>query len=100
MMELPMPFQYFHIMNLMLMLNLGLWAYSLALQESLFAPCIYFFVQMMFQGLRELSVALSDPFGDDATDFPMNDWMTGLYLRLYFIIEDDFEFDDDIYEDC
>ena len=28
--DLPMPFQYFHIMNLMLLLNFVLWAYSLA----------------------------------------------------------------------
>mmetsp|Transcript_61014 Transcript_61014/g.170678 ORF Transcript_61014/g.170678 Transcript_61014/m.170678 type:complete len:399 (-) Transcript_61014:110-1306(-) len=91
MMELPMPFQYFHIMNLMLMLNLCLWAYALALQESYFAPLIFMFVQLMFQGLRELSVALSDPFGDDATDFPLNEWMTGMYLRLYALVEDAYD---------
>merc|ERR1712151_1180921 len=55
--DLPMPFQYFLIMNLMLFLNLFLWAYSLGCQDSLFAPIIYMFVQMMFQGLRELSTA-------------------------------------------
>ena len=66
--DLPMPFQYFHIMNLMLLLNLFLWAYSLGCQESFFAPFIYMFVQMMFQGIRELSTALSNPFGDDEVD--------------------------------
>eukprot|EP00928_Gymnodinium_smaydae_P028707 TRINITY_DN21834_c0_g1_i1.p1 TRINITY_DN21834_c0_g1~~TRINITY_DN21834_c0_g1_i1.p1 ORF type:complete len:414 (-),score=57.74 TRINITY_DN21834_c0_g1_i1:109-1350(-) len=85
--DLPMPFQYFHIMNLMLMLNLCLWAYALAIHESDFAPLIFFFVQLMFQGLRELSVALADPFGDDDTDFPLNEWMTTLYVRLYNLIE-------------
>merc|ERR1711953_717678 len=82
-MELPMPFQYFHIMNLMLVLNLILWAYALGLVESYFAPVIFLFVQLMFQGLRELSVALSDPFGDDDTDFPLNEWLTGLYKKCY-----------------
>lgn len=90
-MELPMPFQYFHIMNLMLMLNLGLWSYSLALEDSYFASLIFFFVQLMFQGLRELSVALSDPFGDDATDFPLNKWMTTLYLQIQAVLEDGFD---------
>ena len=33
--DLPMPFQYFHIMNLMLCLNLMLWAYSLACEAML-----------------------------------------------------------------
>jgi len=94
MMELPMPFQYFHIMNLMLMLNLMLWGYALALQESYFAPVIFLFVQLMFQGLREMSIALSDPFGDDDTDFPLNEWLTGLYLRLHDIVEHDFDMGD------
>merc|ERR1719469_975646 len=75
-------------MNLMLMLNLLLWAYSLGCQQSYFAPVIYFFVQMMFQGIRELSTALSDPFGDDEVDFPINDWIMTLYSRMYAILED------------
>lgn len=89
--DLPMPFQYFHIMNLMLMLNLVLWAYSLGCQDSLFAPVIYCFVQMMFQGIRELSTALSDPFGDDEVDFPVNAWMLGVYARMYGVLEDPYD---------
>lgn len=90
-MELPMPFQYFHIMNLMLALNLVLWAYSLGCEDSYFAPLIYMFVQMMFQGLRELSTSLSDPFGQDEVDFAINDWMKSLYSRIHSILEDDFD---------
>merc|ERR1712232_1477469 len=90
-MNWPMPFQYFHIMNLMLALNLVLWAYSLGCQDSYFAPVIYAFVQMMFQGIRELSTALSDPFGEDEVDFPVNDWMMTLYARVYALLEDPFD---------
>merc|ERR1719160_1847349 len=82
-MDLPMPFQYFHIMNLMLMLNLFLWAYSLGCQDSWFAPLIYMFVQMMFQGLRELSTALSDPYGTDEVDFALNDWIRPIYSQMH-----------------
>jgi len=89
--ELPMPFQYFHIMNLMLALNLVLWAYSLGCQDSFFAPIIFMFVQMMFQGIRELSTALSDPFGDDEVDFPVNAWMMTLYARTYALLEDPYD---------
>lgn len=92
-MDLPMPFQYFHIMNMMLVLNLVLWAYALGCQDSLFAPLIYMFVQMMFQGIRELSTALSNPFGDDEVDFPINDWMAQLYSRMFALLEDDFTID-------
>merc|ERR1719506_2194727 len=90
-MELPMPFQYFHIMNLMLALNLTLWAYSLALEDSYFACIIFMFVQLVFQGIRELSVALADPFGDDEADFPLDEWMTQLYLRINAVIEDRYD---------
>merc|ERR1719506_2751195 len=91
MMELPMPFQYFHIMNLMMMLNLTLWSYSLALEDSYFASLIFVFVQLVFQGIRELSVALADPYGDDEADFPLDEWMTQLYIRLGEIIEDPYD---------
>merc|ERR1719506_1689286 len=90
-MELPMPFQYFHITNLMMMLNLTLWAYSLALEDSYFASLIFLFVQLVFQGIRELSVALSDPYGDDEADFPLDDWMTQLYVRLAALVEDPYD---------
>lgn len=80
--ELPMPFPYFHIMNLMLMLNLFLWAYSLGCQDSFWAPIIYMFVQMMFQGLRELSTALSDPYGTDEVDFELNAWLRPVYTKM------------------
>jgi len=89
--EMPMPFQYFHIMNFMLLLNLSLWSYSLGILSSYFAPFMFIFAQLMFQGLRELSIALSDPFGDDATDFPMNEWMTGMYQKVYSLCEDDYD---------
>merc|ERR1719379_692277 len=69
------------------MLNLLLWAYALGCMDSLFAPVIYMCVQMMFQGIRELSTALSDPFGDDDVDFPVNEWMLAMYKRLYAMID-------------
>jgi predicted membrane chloride channel (bestrophin family) len=93
-MDLPMPFQYFHIMNMMLVLNLVLWAYALGCQDSFWAPIIYMFVQMMFQGIRELSTALSDPFGDDEVDFDINSWMKSLYTRILGLLEDQYDLDE------
>merc|ERR550514_770122 len=89
--ELPMPFQYFHIMNLMLALNLLLWAYALGCEDSYFAPVIFFFLQLMFQGIRELCTGLADPYGDDEVDFPLNDWMTQLYVRVCAMTEDNWD---------
>lgn len=92
-MAFPMPFQYFHIMNLMLMLNLALWAYALGCENSYVAPVIYMFVQMMFQGVRELSTALSDPFGDDEVDFPLNFWLMALQDRVKSLAEETYSID-------
>lgn len=86
-MDLPIPFQYFHMMNLMMLLNLCLWAYSFAVEDSYFASVIFMFVQLMFQGMRELSVSLSDPYGSDDTDFALKAWISQLYVRTNAIIE-------------
>merc|ERR1719198_105850 len=43
----------------------------------------------MFQGIRELSAALSDPFGSDEVDFPVNAWLRNLYAFSWAILEDD-----------
>lgn len=89
MLELPMPWQYFHIMNLLVMLNLLLWAYSFALEESYFGSAIFVFVACIFLGIRELCVAMADPYGEDAADFPINEWMNQLYVRVHYLCEDD-----------
>merc|ERR1719353_1937668 len=71
------------------MLNLILWGYSFALEESYFATLIFVFVAAIFMGIRELSVALADPYGDDAADFPLNEWMNQLYVRVRYFCEED-----------
>merc|ERR1719197_689099 len=48
----------------------------------------------MFQGVRELSTALSDPFGTDEVDFDVNMWMKSLYPRMFAILEDPFCMDE------
>merc|ERR1712070_862940 len=43
MLDLQTPWQYFHLMNLMTMVNLMLWAYSFALETTHFASVIFVF---------------------------------------------------------
>jgi len=81
-------------MNLMMMLNLMLWAYSFAFQDSYFASLIFVFVAAIFMGIRELCVALADPYGDDAADFPLNEWMNQLYVRVNYLCEDTWSADE------
>mmetsp|Transcript_41779 Transcript_41779/g.123953 ORF Transcript_41779/g.123953 Transcript_41779/m.123953 type:complete len:410 (-) Transcript_41779:12-1241(-) len=74
-MNMPVPFQYFHLLNVMVSVNLFLWAYSMGVTNSLAGPAIFFCAEIIFIGLMELSVELSDPFGEDDVDFPVNDWV-------------------------
>lgn len=85
--EFPMPFQYFHIMNLMMLFNLTLWAYALAFEDSYICTLIFLMTQMVFQGIRQLAVELTDPIGFDDVDFEVDEWMADLYAKSMSLTE-------------
>eukprot|EP00929_Paragymnodinium_shiwhaense_P032892 TRINITY_DN18173_c0_g1_i1.p1 TRINITY_DN18173_c0_g1~~TRINITY_DN18173_c0_g1_i1.p1 ORF type:complete len:382 (-),score=86.00 TRINITY_DN18173_c0_g1_i1:132-1277(-) len=84
---LPIPFQYFHLLNLMVIMNLLLWAYGIGVTQSIFAPFVYFFVELIFIGMLELGQQLSDPFGKDDVDLPVNQWLSELLEWLTDFME-------------
>jgi len=84
---LALPFQYYHLLNIMITVNLVLWAYGMALTNSVMAPFAYFFASCIFMGLMELANQLADPFGEDETDFPIDDWMQKMIEVNVMIIE-------------
>jgi len=86
----PMPFQYYHLMNLLLTANLVLWAYTAGRLQNMFAPFLYFVMTLIFFGLRELAGALSDPFGDDIVDFPVQVWLDESYSMALNLLESEF----------
>lgn len=85
---LPVPYQYVHLLSIMVCINLTLWAYSIGLSNSIFAPVVFFFASLIFLGMLELSHALSDPFGEDEVDFNVDAWMAKCVEQLIDIIED------------
>lgn len=72
--NMPMPFQYFHLLKTAVLANLLLWAYVMAITDSIFSVFVYFMAEMMLMGLMELASQLSDPFGDDDVDFDLDAW--------------------------
>jgi predicted membrane chloride channel (bestrophin family) len=84
---LPIPFQYFHLLNVMIVVNLVLWAYGMGVTDSCFAPIVYFFAALIFMGMMELASQLSDPFGDDDTDFPITKWIADTMEDAAVILE-------------
>jgi predicted membrane chloride channel (bestrophin family) len=78
--NLPIPFEYFHLLNMMVVMNCTVWAYFMGSTESYFAPVCYFFATLIFMGMMDLASQLSNPFGSDQVDFPVTEWMDE-YLR-------------------
>lgn len=73
---LPVPFQYFHLLNTMVAINMLLWAYGLAVSLSVFSPFIFCFCQVIFMGMMELASELENPFGRDDVDFAIGSWLS------------------------
>eukprot|EP00747_Dinoflagellata_sp_TGD_P180935 gnl/TRDRNA2_/TRDRNA2_34216_c0_seq1.p1 gnl/TRDRNA2_/TRDRNA2_34216_c0~~gnl/TRDRNA2_/TRDRNA2_34216_c0_seq1.p1 ORF type:complete len:426 (+),score=53.68 gnl/TRDRNA2_/TRDRNA2_34216_c0_seq1:115-1392(+) len=85
--RLPMPFAYFQLLNIMIVVNLLLWAYGMGISDSMFAPFIYFFSALTFMGIMELASQLADPFGNDAVDFDQNGWMAEVLNNSAVVLE-------------
>lgn len=73
--SLPIPFEYFHLLVVMQVCTLLLLGYSIGLTNSCFAPMVYFLLLLTFLGIMDISSSLYDPFGQDAVDFPLNQWV-------------------------
>jgi predicted membrane chloride channel (bestrophin family) len=86
--RLPVPFQYFHLLNVMLCVNLGIWAYGFGVMQSAFAPVGFFFAELIFCGLMEMAAQLSDPFGKDEVDLPLEEYLLSHWQNSIFLIEE------------
>jgi predicted membrane chloride channel (bestrophin family) len=84
---LPMPFQYFHLLNMMVVVNLLLWAYGMGTTQSIFAPVGFFFAELIFCGMMELAGEMSDPFGSDEIDFPLHVWLANALWDTSVVLE-------------
>jgi len=85
--SLPLPFQYFHFMKSMLVINVLFWAWGMAFTRSVFAPVVYWMCLLIFMGMMELAAELSDPFGDDDVDFPITAWVDELIENTSILME-------------
>jgi len=84
---LSIPFGYYHVLNLMVLVNLVLLAYAMGVYASLLSSVVYFFCILIFLGMMELASELTDPFGDDEVDFPLADWLLELMETSEFVLE-------------
>mmetsp|Transcript_51404 Transcript_51404/g.92608 ORF Transcript_51404/g.92608 Transcript_51404/m.92608 type:complete len:377 (+) Transcript_51404:120-1250(+) len=84
--QLPVPFQYFHLLNVMLTVNITLWAYVMGVTEAYSGTICFFFAELIFMGMVEMAGALADPFGSDEVDFPVNEWLSETFHYVVVVL--------------
>ena len=89
-MQLPIPFPYYHLLNVMVLMNLVLWGYAMAISQSIFGTLIYIMASIIFLGMMKLGNQLADPFGDDEVDFPLGDWVDDLLVTSKIVLNGDY----------
>mmetsp|Transcript_30858 Transcript_30858/g.81131 ORF Transcript_30858/g.81131 Transcript_30858/m.81131 type:complete len:375 (+) Transcript_30858:75-1199(+) len=87
---LPVPYQYYHILCKMVSSNILMWAYVMGSTASFLAAFSFLAFSSVFLGMMMLSNALSDPFGDDDVDFPLEMWLYQLAEFLIAVSEKQF----------
>ena len=76
----PVPFAYFHLLNLMVIINLLLLSYGMTgLANPALTIIVFAIVCVVFIGLRDLAVSMANPFGDDEIDFKFEKFLGSSY---------------------
>lgn len=93
-MNQPVPFPYFHILTVLLQVDLLLISYSCVCNEAEgastpFTAVVYFVICLVFLGLREVAIAMSDPFGVDDTDFDLESILSRTYKNAIACLKDE-----------
>ena len=76
--NLPIPLPYFHTLVVLQNVCFAIMSWSLLSFTSFLTPIVLFFAVLVMVGLREVAVALSNPFGKDDVDFPIDKWIAQL----------------------
>eukprot|EP00930_Biecheleria_cincta_P035084 TRINITY_DN24160_c0_g1_i1.p1 TRINITY_DN24160_c0_g1~~TRINITY_DN24160_c0_g1_i1.p1 ORF type:complete len:833 (-),score=131.23 TRINITY_DN24160_c0_g1_i1:134-2350(-) len=85
--DLPVPFQYHHLLTGTVTGTLIMLAYGMAMTDSCLSPCMFIMISLTFIGMMEIAAQLWNPFGKDAVDFPVNKWVADCLDGLGAIID-------------
>lgn len=72
----PLPFPYWHVLNMMMSVNYLLWCYALMKVGTMLTIFLFIVLIAVVSGLREVGTCLADPFGTDDVDFDVGDFLT------------------------
>jgi predicted membrane chloride channel (bestrophin family) len=71
----PIPFLYFHLMNSILVVNFFVLGVAFAIFKTWMTLAAYGFAVLVYTGMRQVSIDLSEPFEQDASDFPVHQFL-------------------------
>ena len=86
--NLPIPLPYFHTLVVLQNVCFAIMSWSLLSFVSFLTPIVLFFAVLCMVGLREVAVALSNPFGKDDVDFPIDKWIAQLRSNALLVHRD------------
>merc|ERR1719444_657115 len=86
-MAMPIPFAYWHLMNLVFAMNFLSLSVLLAGFRAWMTIGPYAAALLVFMGLRECSNALADPFGEDTVDFPLAKYLDYTFDHSVCLLE-------------
>eukprot|EP00747_Dinoflagellata_sp_TGD_P144712 gnl/TRDRNA2_/TRDRNA2_176531_c0_seq2.p1 gnl/TRDRNA2_/TRDRNA2_176531_c0~~gnl/TRDRNA2_/TRDRNA2_176531_c0_seq2.p1 ORF type:complete len:439 (-),score=72.02 gnl/TRDRNA2_/TRDRNA2_176531_c0_seq2:722-2038(-) len=86
-MGMPLPFVYFHLMNIILMFNIMVLATIPALMRTYITVVPFGIALMIYMGCREISSSLVDPFNEDPVDFPIQQFVNHTFDRTVSLLE-------------
>jgi len=84
---LPIPYPYYHVMNLVLIFNLLILCVicaSFSTYQTVFPFCVSV---MFFLGLREVSANLAEPFNGEDSDFPIDTFLQYAFDTCICLLE-------------
>jgi len=75
--ELPTPFQMYHMMNMMVLVNITMWAYFMGVSHAWSSSVAFVGASLIFMNMERVAKRLQDPFGERyRLDFPVQEWCT------------------------
>lgn len=89
----PIPYPYYALLMLMLCVNLVLLAYTLTAVGTFMSVPVYFITCLVLLGLKDVSCGLSDPFGSDAIDFDVDEFMARIMLNVRALLSPQADYD-------
>lgn len=90
--KMPVPFAYFHVLKLLLIIAMALTSYALIELEHaqvLISMVVYVIILTIMIGLQAVAVAMSDPFGDDDIDFDLKYFLQAAYDNAVALLTDE-----------